>query len=346
MLRTPFLIVWTSLALAIASPLPVYAETRRVVLLFDERVELPGLSLLDAELVRTLQANSADPVEVYREPMDLSRFGSDTYKSALRDFLRTKYADKKIDVAVAVMAPSFDFLSRYGELIFPGTPIVFCGLDRKQVGTRPLPPNWYGILLKREFTPTLEIVLRLHPKTREVVVVSGTSEFDDIILAQARNEFWAYESQSRVAFTYLSDLPFQSLLPILSQLPSDNIVLFTTLFRDGAGKSFVPHEAIERISAAASVPVYGFLDQYLGRGIVGGSLYSFVAHGADTAKLVCAFCQATRPQRPSRKFRTTRSCSIGDRCSVGASANVVYHLMRKSTSVTPVYGRPTAGRLR
>jgi hypothetical protein len=195
------------------------------------------------------------------------------------------------------MAPSFDFLSRYGELIFPGTPIVFCGLDRKQVGTRPLPPNWYGILLKREFTPTLEIVLRLHPKTREVVVVSGTSEFDDIILAQARNEFWAYESQSRVAFTYLSDLPFQSLLPILSQLPSDNIVLFTTLFRDGAGKSFVPHEAIERISAAASVPVYGFLDQYLGRGIVGGSLYSFVAHGADTAKLVLRILSGNAPSK-------------------------------------------------
>ena len=43
---------------------------------------------------------------------------------------------------------------------------------------------------------------------------------------------------------------------------------------------------IERISAAASVPVYGFTDQYLGRGIVGGSLYSFTAHGADTAMLV------------------------------------------------------------
>src|SRR5262245_39601499 len=202
MLRTPFLIVWASRALTIAGRLPAHAETRKVVLLFDERVELPGLSLLDAEFVRTLQANSADPVEVYREPMDLSRFGSDAYKASLRDFLRTKYADKKIDVAVAVMAPSFDFLSRYGELIFPGTPIVFCGLDRKQLGTRSVPPKWYGILLRREFAPTLELVLRIHPNTREVVVVSGTSEFDDEILAQAQNEFRAYES--RVTFKHLS----------------------------------------------------------------------------------------------------------------------------------------------
>ena len=72
---------------------------------FDERVELPGLSLLDAELVRILRSNSTEPIEVYREAMDLSRFGSSSYKTLLRDFLRAKYADKKIDVVVAIMAP-------------------------------------------------------------------------------------------------------------------------------------------------------------------------------------------------------------------------------------------------
>lgn len=264
-------------------------------MLFDERVELPGLSLLDAEFARTLQANSVDPIEVYRESMDLSRFGSDTYKSALRDFLRTKYADKKIEVAVAVMVPAFEFLSNFGKLIFPGTPVVFCGLDRKQLRDRPLPPDWYGVLVKREFAPTLDIVLRIHPKTREIVVVAGTSEFDDTIFAQAQNEFRAYES--RVAFTYLYDLPFQSLLPMLSRLPSDSIVLFTTFFQDGAGKPFIPHEVVERISTAASVPVYGFADQYLGRGIVGGSLYSFVSHGADTAKLVLRVLSGDAPSQ-------------------------------------------------
>jgi len=127
------------------------------------------------------------------------------------------------------------------------------------------------------------------------VVVSGTSEFDDTILAAARNEFWVYESQSRVAFTYLYDRPFKSLLSTISHLPSDTIILFTTLFQDGAGKPFVSHEAVERISATANVPVYGFTDQYLGRGIVGGRLYSFVAHGADTARLVLRVLSGDAP---------------------------------------------------
>ena len=58
------------------------------------------------------------------------------------------------------------------------------------------------------------------------------------------------------------------------------------MFQDGSGQPFVPHDVVERVSGAASVPVYGSLDQYIGRGIVGGSLYSTTKHGADTAQMV------------------------------------------------------------
>jgi hypothetical protein len=300
-LRTILLIVCTGLAMSIAACLPVSAATRHIVLLFDERVELPGLSLLDAELVRALRSNSTEPIEVYREWMDLSRFSSSSYKTILRDFLRAKYADKKIDVAVAVMAPAFDFLLAYGDRIFPGTPIVFCGLDRRQLGTRTLPPNVYGVLVKREFAPTLELALHLHPTTEDVVVVSGTSEFDTELLAEVQKEFRSYEN--RVSFTYLSELPLEQLLARLSQLPPRDIVLFISVFQDGSGQRFVPHEVLERVSRAASVPVYGFLDQYLGRGIVGGSLYSLAALGAETAKVVLRLTAgAVPPQTVTEVF--------------------------------------------
>ena len=283
-LRTILLIVCTGLAMSITGCLPVSAATRHVVLLFDERVELPGLSLLDAELVRALRSNSTEPVEVYREWMDLSRFSSSSYETLLRDFLRAKYANKKIDAVVAVMAPALDFLLAYGDLIFPGTPIVFCGLDRRQLGAGSPPPNVYGVLIKRAFAPTLELILRLYPKTEDVVVVSGTSEFDTELLEEAQREFRSYEN--RVSFTYLPELPLEQLLARLSQLPPRDIVLFMSLFQDGIGQRFVPHEVLERVSGAASVPVFGFLDQYLGHGIVGGSLYSLAALGAETAKVV------------------------------------------------------------
>src|SRR5215216_4139624 len=122
-LRTILLFGCTSLA-TIAGCLPLAAANRHVVLLYDERIQLPGLALMDEEIDREIRTGSTEPIELYREVMDLSRFDSEAYKILLRDFLRAKYANKKIDVAVAILPVAFDFLSAYGELIFPGAPIV------------------------------------------------------------------------------------------------------------------------------------------------------------------------------------------------------------------------------
>ena len=200
------------------------------------------------------------------------------------------------------MAPALDFLLTYDDLIFPGAPIVFCGLDRVQLGSRALPSNVYGVLVKREFAPTLEVALSLHPATKRFVVVAGASEFDKGLLAQARDQFRPYEN--RVSISYLSELPLDQILARVSQLPPDEIVLFLSLFsRRRRPTLCIPHEVVERISGAASVPVYGFVDQYLGRGITGGSLYSFTAHGSDTARMVLPLLTGVAPpQKLSESF--------------------------------------------
>jgi hypothetical protein len=56
---------------------------------------------------------------------------------------------------------------------------------------------------------------------------------------------------------------------------------------------------VERASAAANAPVYGFIDQYLGRGIVGGSLYSMDEQGPAAAKLPLEILTNTSPPRAS-----------------------------------------------
>ena len=313
---TALRVVCLALLVLAGGTAPVSSATRHIVLLFDERPSLPGLAVLDADLVRTLLANSTDHIEIYREAMDLSRFDSNTYRLFLRDVLRTKYADKKIDVVVAILGPALDFVVTHGEEIFPGTPIVFCGVDRREVAERALPANVRGIVVKREFAPTLEIALNVHPQTKRIAVVGGASDFDKRIVEQAKSEFLAYED--RLAFTYLTTLPLQELLTKLAELPPQTIVLFATLFQDGAGAAFIPHDVVQRVSAAARAPTYGFVDQYLGRGIVGGSLYSFSAHGAEAAKLVLQVVRAARLRDlPCWMCQVAQRCSIGGRCSGG-----------------------------
>ena len=261
---------------------PTAAQTRRVLLLYDERTELPGLATLDARLVQTLSTNPTGAVEVYREQMDLSRFHAAGQPIVFGDYLRAKYAGKKIDVIIAAMGPSLDFMLDEGRAAFPGTPVVFCGIDRRELGDRRLPANVTGVLLQREFEPTLERALRLHPGTEHVFFVAGSSQFDRRLAEAAEKEFAA---ANRAAVELLDYLPLGRLLDTLGRLPPRSVVLYSTMFRDGAGNVLVPHEMAERISAASNAPVYGFVDQYLGRGIVGGHLYSLDAHGEEAARL-------------------------------------------------------------
>ena len=275
---------------------PLHADTRHIVMLFDERPELPGLAAVDAEFSRTLAQKSADRVEIFREAMDRSRFGPD-YQALFRDFLRVKYARQKVDAVVAVLAPALEFLLAYGAEIFPDAPIVFCCIEKRELGQRALPPQVHGVFLQREFASTLTLALDLHPQTEQVFVVAGTSAFDRELLERAKTEFRPFES--RVTFTYLAGRRLKDLLATLAHLPPRSIVLFTTLFSDGAGEAFVPHEILPSLSRSSNAPVYGFLDQYLGRGIVGGRLYSASEQGAAAAEMLLDVL-ARRPGEPRR----------------------------------------------
>jgi len=269
-------------------------EPQRVVLIYDERTELPGLATLDASLTRNLAADPASSdVEVYRETLDLSRFATGDYLPRFAEYLRHKYSTRRIDAVVAVLGPSLDFLLNEGRSVFPGVPVVFCGIDRREIAKRVLPAHVTGVLLKRQFAPTLRLALDLHPGTTRVVLVAGTSEFDTTLVTQARQEFREFEG--RVAFTYLTSSSLPDVLAEVSHLPPHTILLYTTMFRDAAGSSFIPHEVAEQLSAAANAPLYGFLDQFIGRGIVGGRLYSTETHGQQAAELVRQIMNGRKP---------------------------------------------------
>lgn len=103
-LASKSVIIILTLWLAVASAWTNAAS--KVVLLYDERIDLPGLAILDASLRATLVADRNHRIEIFREEMNLSRFGSESYLIHLREHLREKYRDIEVDVVVPVMGPA------------------------------------------------------------------------------------------------------------------------------------------------------------------------------------------------------------------------------------------------
>ena len=196
------------------------AETRaRILLVFDEDKDLPGLAAINRSLREGFTTALAGDVEFYSESLNLSQFRRPGHDRAIHDAFRHKYAGTRPDLVVAVMGPSLDFLLRHRDTLFPGVPIVFCGADPSDLEGKRLGPNVTGVVVKRTYAPTLELALKLHPDARRVFVVSGASGFDRQLQAIARRELAPFES--RVGVTYLAALPMRDVLTTLSSLPPD-----------------------------------------------------------------------------------------------------------------------------
>src|SRR5262245_57598590 len=133
----------------------------------------PGVVLVDQGLRHTFETSSAEPVELYNEYLDSARFPDDPYQSQFAEFLRQKYANRKIDVIIAVMPPALDFALKYREEVLPGVPVVFAIMNEKELKGRQPGPGVAGVPMRFDLVPTLELALRLHPGTRRVVVVAG-----------------------------------------------------------------------------------------------------------------------------------------------------------------------------
>ena len=258
-------------------------QAKRVLLLFDEDRALPGLSVLERTLRSTLSAGLEGNVEFFAESLNASQFPEEDYDRLLGDYYVKKYRGRRLDLIVGVMGPAVTFLLRHAESIAPGVPVVFCGADADDIKGATLPARMTGLVVRRVFGPTLDAALRLQPETRHVFVVGGTSDFDRHLQAAARREFQPFEP--RLRFTYLTELSIADLLKAVSGVPPQSVILYLSLFRDGAGQTFVPHDVASRISAVAAAPVYIFVDQYLGAGPVGGYLYSLELHGKDAATI-------------------------------------------------------------
>ena len=141
---------------------------------------------------------------------------------------------------------------------------------------------------------TLTMVTQLQPETKRVFVVSGSSAFDKTYEDLARAQFRAFDG--RFEFTYWSGLPMKDLLERVADLPPDSILYPLMLTQDRSGQRYLPFDQIERISAAANVPVYAWGSPEMGRGVIGGSMYSPEHLAGPLAEVVIRVLDGEKPE--------------------------------------------------
>ena len=224
-----------------------------------------------------LQEEDSASMEIYFEYMDTKRFYGERYFHTLYEKFVEKYSKKRFDVVIVADNDALVFVQKYYQRLFPSTPVVFCGINSYRDSLIRGYPSFTGVVEDTDVKSTLEIVLKLHPRASQIVVVSdktttGIAMKQEVLEASRRFE-------DNIEFVFLEDFDMGELQAKVQSVPADSIILLTVVNRDRLGNFFAYEESLKLIYQVSQAPIYSFWEFYLGKGIVGGMLTSGLQQG-------------------------------------------------------------------
>jgi len=272
-------------------------DAKRVLILYSEDEAHPAHEMTDQGIRAAFGSNKFFNVQLYTEYLDVSRFGEPSHARATADYLRGKYSGVEIHAIITVYPYALDFLLAERSTLFSEVPIIAAEITSRSYAENlersPTRRFVTGTLIGDDITGLMDVALRLRPETRHVALVAGTAPNDAFSEEIFRSGLRPYAG--RIDLIDLTKLSMEETLSRLRSLPSEALVLYSTIFKDGAGKAFVPREALLLISRAAAVPVFALYESYLGFGIVGGRMVSFHAQGKEAAGLALRIMRGEPP---------------------------------------------------
>ena len=276
-----FLLLLLSLSLQF-SPIAIdqcYGASQANILILNSYHK--GLTWTDN--VTTAVESKLDGQNIYVEYMDAKRHSDQEYLNLLRSLYKKKYRDLRLDVLISSDDHALSFLLANRDYLFPGVPIVFCGVNDYTPEVLLGQKNITGVVESFDIKATIEMALHLHPQTRKVVIINDTTltgKANERVIERLLPSF-----RDRVSFDFFEDISMTDLRQRLQQLSPDSVILLMSFTRDSAGQTFDYDNSIKLITEKATVPIYGIWDFYLEKGIIGGKLTNGTAQGEMAANI-------------------------------------------------------------
>ena len=221
-------------------------------------------------------------LEFFIEFMDSKRLPRDIAFNSCYQSIRNKYAHLPFELIIISDDNALQFVKDYGQELFPGVPVVFCGANEVSLKDILDVPNMLGVQENRDIQSGLALALRLHPSVDHVFMV-----LDDTVSGRKmRNSLKNIGSRfPDVTFFYPDDQSFSQVLETAGALKRNGLIFFLFYTHDAQGVYFDSEQVVEQLVRAAHVPIYTSSDTYLGKGLVGGKVLSAYYQGLEASKL-------------------------------------------------------------
>jgi PAS domain S-box-containing protein len=287
------------------------APPRRVLLLYPFDNAHPASLNAGATVRKRLLDGSPSKIDIVGEFLDLARFPREADELRTARYLADKYAGAPPDIIMPLNSEALRFATKYREMIAPNVPIVFCCITPDRATAPDRPKDITGVYSQFDVGKTIALAQQLQPEARNLVIVSGPSEIDRRWLEALRKDIEPYEN--RLKTEYWVGVPYKSLLERASHLSRETIIVFVTDYDNSTGEPLVPAQVVEALAQAASAPVYGPSDTYLGLGVVGGYMDSFELMGLNAADVALEVLAGRNPGSISPQVSANRRFQVDAR---------------------------------
>jgi PAS domain S-box-containing protein len=266
---------------------------KRVLMVFAATRIGPGFATVQQTLVEAL-TKSPVPIDITVENLATERFPNERSQKIFNDYLLEKYGDQPPDLIVLVFIGNLELPVRALRNIFPRIPIIVTGQTDEPLRPEQLGAHVGGFIQRPSPAGTLDLILRLHPDLRRIVVIGGTSSADREVMTRVQEA--AQSFADRVQIDYWTDLTYAQLQQRVIAMPPNTAILYTRFFRDAAGRGYASGQVGQVIGRLANVPVYVLSDPSLGEGAVGGSLVSVGKPAVAVAALARTLLEGASPE--------------------------------------------------
>lgn len=264
---------------------PAAPIRKTILILFPFHFSLPAHVLARQTIETELDAVEDLALDVYYEFIEINRVDDNAYQEQLFDLYGTKYRNKAVDLVIVDSEVVLRLWLTNREEIAPNAPVVAFDTYPESFVAWQLPPDVIAVSGAVDFSKSVEWMLRARPEVKDVILVHGVGEYDLIPDNIRPVEKFIQEMGEKVPITNLSELPFAEIEQRVADLPPEAVIVYHPLFQDAAGERYRPIDILDRLAAAASVPVISGVDHFIGTGTIGGNMYSVGQQARQTVEI-------------------------------------------------------------
>jgi PAS domain S-box-containing protein len=238
------------------------------------------------------------------EYMNTKQIYDERYFDKLYELYRYKYSSRKYDVIIASDDDAYNFLLKYRDRLFPGVPVVFCGVNDKDKAAASEKRGFVGMVEDTGVDAAVDVIRTIHPGIRRIHVITDKTTTGKLVVKDIMSTSAKHPS---VDFTIEQTDNINEILSGLTKLESNSAVILAPTSVKGEDGNFLSiDETCERVVQHSKAPVYGLWDFYMGSGVVGSKVSSLNDQSDTVAKIALALLNGQSVENFTTTYNLSR----------------------------------------